>query len=75
MLRVKCAKGSVKTNLNTSLSIKKLIWEKLDKGAYVQTLERELVMSKHNESESVDQRLKNLIQIYTKLLTLPFRLQ
>ena len=66
MLRAKCAEGTVKINLNTSKSIKKLKWEKLDKGAYVQTLERELGKSKHKDSESVEQRLTNLTTILHK---------
>ena len=52
--------------MNTSKPIKKLKWDKLDKGAYIQSLERELAKAQHTEPASVEQRLNRLTTVIHK---------
>ena len=51
MLSLNYAEGTTTTKMNTS----KLNWDKLDKGAYIQSLERELANAEHTEPASVEQ--------------------
>ena len=52
--------------MNTSKPIKKLKWDKLDKGAYIQSLVSELAKAEHTEPASVEQRLNRLTTVVHK---------
>ena len=66
MLSLNYAEGTTSTKMNTSKPIKKLNWDKLDKSAYVRSLERELAKAEHTEPASVEQRLNRLTTVIHK---------
>ena len=64
--KIELAEGTTTTKMNTSKPIKKLKWDKLDKSAYIRSLERELAKAEHTEPASVERRLNRLTTVKHK---------